>query len=45
MTDIDPFAVQDGSEAIVATALGVLMGLAGLAGWHVHPDALATLLS
>lgn len=31
--------------ALVATALGVLMGLAGLAGWQIHPDALARLLS
>ena len=31
--------------ALVATFLGVIMGSAGLAGWHIHPDALATLLS
>ena len=31
--------------ALVPTALGVLMGLAGLAGWHIHPDALSSLLS
>ena len=31
--------------AIVPTALGVLMGLAGLLGWHVHPDAISQLLS
>jgi hypothetical protein len=29
----------------VATLLGAVMGVAGLAGWHVHPDLLATLLS
>ena len=31
--------------AMVPTALGVLMGLAGLFGWHVHPDAVIRLLS
>jgi hypothetical protein len=31
--------------ALVPTALAVLMGLAGLVGWHVHPDAIARLLS
>ena len=31
--------------ALVATALGVLMGLAGLLGWGLHPDALSRLLS
>jgi len=31
--------------ALVPTALGVLMGLAGLLGWHVHSDTLARLLS
>jgi ribosomal protein S13 len=31
--------------AIVPTALGVLMGLAGLFGWSIHPDAIAQLLS
>lgn len=31
--------------ALVPTAGGVVMGLAGLAGWHLHPDALARLLS
>ncbi|MDB4882260.1 MAG: hypothetical protein JWL95_1026 [Gemmatimonadetes bacterium] len=31
--------------AIVATALGVIMGTAGLAGWHLHPDALSRMLS
>ncbi len=31
--------------ALVPTALGVLMGLAGLFGWHVHSDTLARLLS
>ena len=31
--------------AIVATALGVLMGLSGLLGWSVHPDAITKLLS
>jgi uncharacterized protein DUF4337 len=31
--------------ALVPTAGGVLMGLAGLLGWHLHPDAIARLLS
>ena len=31
--------------ALLATAGGVVMGLAGLIGWRLHPDALARLLS
>jgi len=31
--------------AMIPTVLGVVMGLAGLAGWHVHPDAISQLLS
>src|SRR5581483_345522 len=31
--------------AMVPTALGVLMGIAGLAGWHIHPDTISQLLS
>src|SRR6266850_1902976 len=31
--------------ALIPTAGGVVMGLAGLIGWHLHPDALARLLS
>jgi ribosomal protein S13 len=31
--------------ALVPTAFGLLMGLAGLFGWALHPDALARLLS
>lgn len=31
--------------AMLPTAAGVLMGLAGLLAWHLHPDALARLLS
>ena len=31
--------------AMVATLFGVLMGLAGLMGWHIHPDAISRLLS
>lgn len=31
--------------ALVATVLGVIMGMAGLAGWRLHPDALTRLLS
>jgi hypothetical protein len=30
---------------MVPTALGVLMGLAGLLGWQIHPDAISRLLS
>lgn len=31
--------------ALIPTALGVLMGLAGLLGWQIHPDAISRLLS
>jgi hypothetical protein len=31
--------------ALIPTFGGVLMGLAGLLGWHLHPDALSRLLS
>ncbi|MCU6498348.1 DUF4337 domain-containing protein [Rugamonas sp. A1-17] len=31
--------------ALVPTAFGVLMGLAGLSGWGLHPDSLIALLS
>ena len=31
--------------ALVPTVLAVLMGLAGLLAWHVHPDAISRLLS
>ncbi|MCH8619440.1 DUF4337 domain-containing protein [Undibacterium sp. TS12] len=31
--------------ALVPTGFGVLMGLAGLLGWHIHPTALVALLS
>src|SRR6266478_8476 len=31
--------------ALVPTLFGVIMGLAGLLGWHIHPDALTRLLS
>ena len=31
--------------ALVPTVLGVLMGLAGLLNWHLHPDAITRLLS
>ena len=31
--------------ALIPTLLGVLMGLAGLLGWHIHPDAVTNLLS
>ena len=31
--------------ALVPTAFGTLMGLAGLLGWQIHPDMLTSLLS
>jgi hypothetical protein len=31
--------------ALVPTAGGVVMGLAGLLGWRLHPDTLVRLLS
>ena len=31
--------------ALLPTLFGVIMGLAGLLGWHIHPDALTKLLS
>src|SRR4029078_4473553 len=31
--------------AMVPTALGAFMGLAGLIGWNVHPDSITRLLS
>jgi hypothetical protein len=31
--------------ALVPSSFGVLMGLAGLLGWGLHPDALIKLLS
>lgn len=31
--------------AMIPTVLGAFMGLAGLAGWNVHPDAITRLLS
>jgi hypothetical protein len=31
--------------AMLPAGLGVLMGLAGLLGWHVHPDAIIGMLS
>ena len=31
--------------ALLATVGGVVMGLAGLLGWHLHPEALSRLLS
>jgi hypothetical protein len=31
--------------ALLPTVGGVVMGLAGLLGWHIHPDALSRLLS
>jgi hypothetical protein len=31
--------------ALVPTAFGTVMGMAGLAGWHIHPDMLVKLLT
>jgi Domain of unknown function (DUF4337) len=31
--------------SLIPTGFGVLMGMAGLAGWHIHPGALMGLLS
>ncbi len=31
--------------AMFPTVFGVVMGLAGLVGWHIHPDSLTRLLS
>jgi len=31
--------------ALVPTGLGVLMGLAGLLGWHIHPETITRMLS
>ncbi len=31
--------------AMIPTGFGVLMGLAGLLGWHIHSDAISKLLS
>ncbi len=31
--------------ALIPTAFGVMMGVAGLAGWHIHPDWLVQLVS
>ena len=31
--------------ALLPTVFGVVMGLAGLLGWHIHPNALTKLLS
>jgi len=31
--------------AMFPTVFGVIMGLAGLLGWHIHPDSLTRLLS
>ncbi len=32
-------------SALIPTGLGIYMGLAGLVGWHVHPETLIRLLS
>ncbi|MEP6574006.1 MAG: DUF4337 family protein, partial [Gemmatimonadota bacterium] len=31
--------------AMIPTFFGILMGLAGLLGWKIHPDAITRLLS
>jgi len=31
--------------SLVPSAFGILMGAAGLFGWHIHPDSLSALLS
>ena len=31
--------------AMLPTCFGIVMGLAGLLGWHIHPDSLTKLLS
>jgi hypothetical protein len=31
--------------ALVPTGLGVVMGLAGLLGWHIHPESITRMLS
>ncbi len=31
--------------ALVPSGLGILMGLSGLMGWHIHPDTIVVLLS
>jgi hypothetical protein len=31
--------------ALLPTSLGILFGMAGLMGWHLHSDAIARLLS
>jgi len=33
------------AAAMVPTVFGVLMGVAGLAGWPLHPDAIVQWLS
>ncbi len=30
--------------ALIPTAIGILMGLAGLLGWHIHPDTVSSWL-
>ena len=31
--------------ALIPSSIGVLMGLSGLLGWHIHSDLIASLLS